>query len=78
MNSLRFLVKTFARTVVDSCILPGTTLGTEILWLYMKQWKKELSTISLAIISIVILQLNLPADAHTVVSQALSGRGSES
>lgn len=31
---------------VDNYILPGTHLGTEILWLYMAQWKRDLLVIA--------------------------------
>jgi hypothetical protein len=39
------------RAVADTCILPGTVNGSEILWLYLLHWKKEYSTFSFALIS---------------------------
>jgi hypothetical protein len=51
--------------MADCYILPGTTTGTEILWLYLLQWKKEASTISLALLSIFISQLDLPSNTST-------------
>lgn len=74
MNSLRFFSKSFLRIVVDSCILPGTTLGTEILWLYMKQWKREFSGILFAILSLIFFHSDVAADIRSVVSQTLSDR----
>jgi hypothetical protein len=49
MNTSWFLlVKTFLKSSLDNYILPGTLTGTEILWLYMIQWKRDLATLVFA------------------------------
>jgi hypothetical protein len=53
-------IKPLVRTTLDCYILPGTVTGTEICWLYLLQWKKEVSTISLALVSVLFSQINLP------------------
>jgi hypothetical protein len=55
-------LKTLVRSMADCYILPGTATGTDILWLYLLQWKKEASTISLAILSIFVSQVDLPSN----------------
>ena len=35
------LIKTFIRSSLDNYVLPGTLTGTEILLLYMSQWKRD-------------------------------------
>jgi hypothetical protein len=72
MNTAPLFFKTFVRNVVDSCILPGTVLGSEILWLYLKQWKKEWSAIALALLSVIFLHFDLSADARSIVSQTFT------
>ena len=34
-------IKTLIRTQLDNYVLPGTFTGTEILLLYMGQWKRD-------------------------------------
>jgi hypothetical protein len=70
MNTFSLVFKTFIRNAIDSCILPGTVLGTEIVWLYFKQWKKEWSAIGLAVLSVFFLHFDLPADARSVIIRA--------
>ena len=74
MNSVGLIVKTFVRTAIDSCILPGTTLGTEILWLYCKEWKKEFSGILFALLSLLFFHFDLPADLRSEVREAFADR----
>jgi hypothetical protein len=56
-------LKTLVRSMADCYILPGTASGTDILWLYLLQWKREASTISLAILSVFVSQIDLPANS---------------
>jgi hypothetical protein len=39
------------RSVIDFCILPGTAVGAEILYLYSLQWKNRLSLFTIALVS---------------------------
>ena len=42
---LFILVKTLIKSSLDNYILPGTLTGSEILWLYMTQWKRNVATL---------------------------------
>jgi hypothetical protein len=42
------LIKTFIKSSLDNYVLPGTLTGSEILWLYMTQWKRDVASIVLA------------------------------
>ncbi|HEX8038481.1 MAG TPA: hypothetical protein VF490_05000 [Chryseosolibacter sp.] len=45
------------KSSLDNYILPGTMTGTEILWLYMVQWKRELTAITFATFYLMSSQL---------------------
>jgi hypothetical protein len=45
------ILKSFTRTVVDYCVLPGAAIGAEILWIYTKEWKNRCFLLTLAVIS---------------------------
>lgn len=46
-------VKNLLKSSLDSYILPGTCAGTEILWLYIIQWKRRLVLSRLAIVYLI-------------------------
>jgi hypothetical protein len=66
MNTILSHSKSLVKVAVDTCILPGTTCGTEILYLYLIQWKKELSTLFFAFLSILFAQFNSQIDVRTI------------
>ena len=35
------LLKTLIKSSLDNYVLPGTLTGTEILFIYMRQWKRD-------------------------------------
>lgn len=72
INSLVQMLKTVARSTADCYILPGTSTGSEICWLYLLQWKKEFSTVSLALISILLSQADLPVDSAMFTSHSVT------
>jgi hypothetical protein len=76
MKTYSPLVKSVLRTAVDGCILPGTMLGTEIVWLYFKQWRSEVSTIALAIVTIAFFHLDITADVRGFARQSTTEHGS--
>lgn len=51
------LIKSLVKSSLDNYILPGTMTGTEILWLYMAQWKRELTAITFATLYLMYAQL---------------------
>jgi hypothetical protein len=75
MKTYSLLVRSFLRTAVDGCILPGTMLGTEILWLYFKQWRSEWSAITLAVITLVFFHLDIPANPRSFLPQTATEHG---
>jgi hypothetical protein len=79
MKTMKFVLvmKSLVRTVVDGCILPGTTNGTEILWLYGLQWKKEFSTLCFAVLSLLSLAIE-PTGSDMLIQQPLTERESTS
>jgi hypothetical protein len=42
------LIKTIVKSSLDNYVLPGTLSGTEILWLYMVQWTRHLTALTIA------------------------------
>jgi hypothetical protein len=77
MNSfIPTFFKSLFRTAVDGCILPGTTTGTEILWLYAKQWKSEMSTFSFALLSVLCSVFEPQADPQMMSEQRVNERES--
>jgi hypothetical protein len=55
MNQSFYIVKSIAKMIVDSCILPGTTMGAEILWVYVREWRNQASMVTLALLSFAYL-----------------------
>jgi hypothetical protein len=49
--------KSLVKTSLDNYVLPGTASGTEILWLYMIQWKRDLAALSFASFYLILLHL---------------------
>jgi hypothetical protein len=41
-------VKTLVKSSLDNYVLPGTLTGSEILWLYLTQWKRDIASIVFA------------------------------
>lgn len=76
MNAFRIHIKNFVRTAIDGCILPGTMLGTEILWLYFGQWRREWSAIGLAMAALIFIHFDMAVDARSMVQQVPSERES--
>jgi hypothetical protein len=62
------MAKAMTRTLIDFCVLPGTALGAEILWLYSVQWKNKASLVVLAIVSFIYSNMFL------VINEQLSSR----
>lgn len=57
--SFMIYFKSLVKTSLDNYVLPGTVLGTEILWLYMIQWKRDLATLTSASFYLLLPQLGL-------------------
>lgn len=53
MNPRFTILKNASRSIVDYCVMPGTSLGAEILWLYSLQWKNKASLLTLGLVSLL-------------------------
>ncbi len=51
------IVKDFTRIIVDYCVMPGTSLGAEMIWLYSKEVKNNVSMLVLACMSLCYSQM---------------------
>lgn len=51
------ILKNVMRTYLDNYILPGTHTGTQILWLYLVQWRRDL--VALIAVSFTTLSSNV-------------------
>lgn len=55
------LLKTLIKSSLDNYVLPGTLTGTEILLIYMSQWKRDVHLLTTATLHLISAQ----ADAVT-------------
>jgi hypothetical protein len=53
-------IKNLVKSSLDQYVLPGTLTGTEILWLYMIQWKRDLATLMVASFCTVLNHMDIP------------------
>ena len=68
------ILKNLVRSSLDNYILPGTLTGTEILLLYMLQWKRVLVAVASLTVSIFLSRFDLPT-LERVFSQYRSDVG---
>ena len=59
------LLKTLIRSSLDNYVLPGTLTGTEILLLYMSQWKRDVVHLTTATRYLISPQADTPGYAET-------------
>jgi hypothetical protein len=69
-GNFSILASSLFRSVVDTCILPGTSNGTEILLLYVRQWSKEVSIVSIAVLSMASM-INSSSNTHMTSQQTV-------
>lgn len=78
------ILKTFLRTSVDNYVLPGTATGTDILLIYMTEWKRHFvlvtSLVTSATICLIASQFDLPRSENTFpdISNEIRDGGSNS
>jgi hypothetical protein len=70
LDNFSILAKSLFRSVVDTYILPGTSSGTEILLLYLRQWSKEVSIVGVAMISLACM-INSSSNAQLTNQQTV-------
>lgn len=59
------ILKTFLRSSVDNYVLPGTATGTDILLIYMTQWKRHFVLLSSTTLYLIASQFDLPRIENT-------------
>jgi hypothetical protein len=62
------MLKSFIKGSLDNYILPGTLSGTEILWIYVVQWKRDFFTVTFAVLYFACSQFEV-----VVQDKVLSG-----
>lgn len=62
------MMKAVTRSVIDFCVLPGTAIGAEILWIYSMQWKNRASLLALGLISFVYSSM------YVVIGDRVTGK----
>lgn len=67
------LVKALIKSSLDNYVLPGTLTGTEIMLLYLSQWRRNLVVVSLAVLYLASAQFE-----RAKLSEPLSSDGVES
>ncbi len=70
----KVLLKSVVRTAVDGCFLPGTMMGTELMLLWVIARKRELSTVSLALISILFSNFDFASSSIAQKTSTPSGQ----
>jgi hypothetical protein len=53
-------IKNLVKSSLDQYVFPGTLTGTEILWLYIIQWKRDLATLTVASLYTVLNHMDIP------------------
>ena len=59
MTTWLMMLKVLIKSSLDNYVLPGTLTGTQILWLYMIQWKREISFLTFALLYFVSAPLSM-------------------
>lgn len=70
-------IKLMVRSYLDNYVLPGTHTGSEILWLYMVQWKRHLANASFAILYLFFSQIDIAWLDRTVEPQTNNQRADD-
>ena len=63
--------KNLLKTWLDNHVLPGTTTGTEILWLYMVSWKRDVMQVITACVTLLTSRVDV-----TLFERVVSDSGS--
>jgi hypothetical protein len=59
------MFKSLMRSSLDNYVLPGTATGTDILWIYLIHWKRDMHVLCLALVYLVTFSQD-PGTATTV------------
>ena len=70
------ILKTFVRSSVDNYVLPGTVTGTDILLIYLTEWRRHAILLGSATVYLVASQFTLPG-VQNVLSENTEIRETE-
>ena len=59
MRDWRLILKTFVRSSVDNFVLPGTATGTDILLIYITEWRRHAIVLGSATLYLLVSQFTL-------------------
>ena len=62
------ILRTFVRSSVDNFVLPGTVTGTDILLIYLTEWKRHALVVGSATLYLIASQFTLPG-VQSVLSE---------
>lgn len=77
LGSLVAVLKNFIKCSLDNYVLPGTVTGSEILWLYMVQWKRDLVLLISASFVFVVSHYDMPGLERALSQYRSSSRHSD-
>ena len=49
------MLKTLMRSSLDNYVFPGTATGTDILWIYLIQWKRDMHVLGFALVYLLTI-----------------------
>ncbi|HYG04121.1 MAG TPA: hypothetical protein VD927_16860 [Chryseosolibacter sp.] len=52
------IFKAFTKTILDSCVMPGTGSGAEIVWVYSTHMKAKVFIVTVALVSMAYSQMS--------------------
>ncbi len=66
------VVSSLMKSSLDNYLLPGTLTGSQILWIYVVQWRRDFNALAYATVYFLSLQLGFmlseKADSNTQVT----------
>ena len=64
MNLWMAFIKNLIKSSLDQYTLPGTLTGTQILWLYLIEWKRHVADIGAGSLAAFFAHLSIPTMAR--------------
>ena len=64
------ITKTLVKSSLDNYILPGTLTGTEILLVYMTEWKRHVLSVTSVTFYLLSSQIDLPLFQRVISSNS--------
>lgn len=71
------ILKTLVRSSVDNYVLPGTVTGTDILLIYLTEWKRHSILLASATVYLIGSQFDLPRLQSVITDNTEEPRDAE-